>query len=48
MIFPGGMEDDLKERLENQALTSSDLAEERERMIAELLAGPPARLWDEV
>jgi predicted DNA-binding mobile mystery protein A len=35
-------------RLENQALTSSDLAEERERMIAELLAGPPARLWDEV
>jgi predicted DNA-binding mobile mystery protein A len=34
--------------LENQALTSSDLADERERMIAKLLAGPPGRLWDEL
>jgi len=34
-------------RLENQALTPSDLADERERMVARLLEGSPGRLWDE-
>lgn len=33
--------------LENQALTPADLAAERERIIAELIAGSPRRLWDE-
>lgn len=34
-------------QLENQALTPSDLADERARMIARLLEGPPGRLWDD-
>ncbi len=33
--------------LENQALEAGSLADERERLIAELLAGSPRRLWDE-
>jgi hypothetical protein len=33
--------------LENQALNPADLAYARERLIADLLAGPPRRLWDE-
>jgi len=33
-------------RLEDQGLTASDLAEERERLIEELLRGDPRRLWD--
>lgn len=34
-------------RLENQALGSSDLATERQRLIDELLAGSLRRLWEE-
>lgn len=34
-------------KLENQALTPSDLADERARMIARLLEGSPGRLWDD-
>jgi predicted DNA-binding mobile mystery protein A len=34
-------------RLENQALDHDDLAAERERLIRELLAGTPRRLWDD-
>ncbi len=34
-------------RLENQALDNRDLAEERERLAAEIMAGDPRRLWDE-
>ena len=34
-------------RLENQALTADDLADERDRMVARLLEGSPGRLWDE-
>ena len=34
-------------RLENQALDPADLAEERERLLANILAGPPRRLWED-
>jgi predicted DNA-binding mobile mystery protein A len=34
-------------RLENQAMEGEDLANERQRIIAELLAGPSRRLWDD-
>ncbi len=34
-------------RLENQALTKSDLADERQRMIDELLSGSLRGLWDD-
>lgn len=34
-------------RLENQAITESDLSDERQRMIDELLAGSLRRLWDD-
>jgi predicted DNA-binding mobile mystery protein A len=34
-------------RLEDQALSKDDLADERERMIGELLRGNPRRLWDQ-
>lgn len=34
-------------RLENQGLTPEDLAEQRERKIAELMNGSPRRLWDD-
>lgn len=34
-------------RLENQALGKSDLAEERERLVREILAGSSRRLWDD-
>lgn len=34
-------------RLENQAMDGEDLANERQRIIAELLAGPSRRLWDD-
>jgi predicted DNA-binding mobile mystery protein A len=33
-------------RLEGQGLEAEDLAEERERLIEELLNGSPKRLWD--
>lgn len=33
-------------RLENQALTSTDLIDERKRLLREILAGSPRRLWD--
>ena len=33
-------------KLENQGLEASDLAEERERLAADILAGDPRRLWD--
>ncbi len=33
-------------KLENQALTSTDLRDERERLVRELLAGSPRRVWD--
>lgn len=32
-------------RLENQAVTASDLAMERERLTREMLAGPLSRVW---
>jgi hypothetical protein len=35
-------------KLENQALNTRDLKAERERLIGELLAGNPRRLWDTV
>lgn len=34
-------------RLENQAMTKSDLSAERQRMIEDLLAGSLSRLWDD-
>ena len=34
-------------RLENQAMATRDLSDERERLIQEILAGSPRRLWDE-
>lgn len=34
-------------RLENQAMTKSDLTDERQRMIDDLLAGSLPRLWDD-
>ena len=34
-------------RLENQALTRSDLQRQRELLIDQLLRGPRKRLWDE-
>jgi len=34
-------------RLENQTLESRDLADERERLVREILDGPPRRLWDD-
>jgi predicted DNA-binding mobile mystery protein A len=34
-------------RLENQALSKADLADARERLVREILAGSPRRLWDE-
>lgn len=34
--------------LENQAMVSDDLMDERERLIREILAGSPRRLWDDV
>ena len=34
-------------RLEDQALTQSDLKQERERLVSTLLNGNPRRLWDE-
>lgn len=34
-------------RLENQAMTQSDLNDERQRIIDDLLAGSLPRLWDE-
>jgi predicted DNA-binding mobile mystery protein A len=34
-------------RLENQALVSRELKDARERLIRDLLAGSPRRLWDE-
>jgi hypothetical protein len=34
-------------RLENQAMEGGDLAIERQRIIAELLAGSSRRLWDD-
>ena len=34
-------------RLENQAMTKDDLQTERARLIAELLAGAPRRLWSD-
>lgn len=34
-------------RLENQALTKDDLATERERLVANMLAGSPRRVWDD-
>jgi predicted DNA-binding mobile mystery protein A len=34
-------------KLENQALTGSDLQAEKERLVAELLRGDPRRLWQE-
>ncbi|MEN3952198.1 mobile mystery protein A [Iodidimonas sp. SYSU 1G8] len=33
--------------LENQELTSRDLADERARLMREILDGPPRRLWDD-
>ena len=33
-------------RLENQALASGDLADERTRLVREFLEGSPRRLWD--
>jgi predicted DNA-binding mobile mystery protein A len=33
--------------LENQSLTSGQMAAERERLVASLLASTPKRLWDE-
>ncbi len=35
-------------RLEDQALTPDDLADERDRLVADLLRGDPRRLWDDV
>lgn len=34
-------------KLENQALEARDLQTERERLVNELMAGDPRRLWDE-
>jgi predicted DNA-binding mobile mystery protein A len=34
-------------RLESQELDKSDLERERERLVADILAGDPRRLWDE-
>ena len=34
-------------RLENQALTKVDLADERERLVADMLAGSLRRVWDD-
>ena len=34
-------------RLENQGVDQRDLDAERERLVAEILAGDPRRLWDE-
>ena len=34
-------------RLENQALVTSDLVDERERLVREILSGSSRRLWDE-
>lgn len=34
-------------RLEDQALTADDLAAQRRRLVEELLASDPRRLWDE-
>ena len=34
-------------RLENQTLTKSDLADERARLVRDLLAGSPRRVWDD-
>lgn len=34
-------------RLENQALTKDDLATERERLVADMLAGSPRRVWED-
>ena len=34
-------------RLENQAMDGADLVTERQRIIAELLAGSTRRLWDD-
>ena len=34
-------------RLENQAMTKVDLADERERLVAEMLAGSLRRVWDD-
>ena len=34
-------------RLEDQALAAGDLERERSRLVADLLAGNPRRLWDE-
>lgn len=33
-------------KLENQALTASDLSSERERLVRSLIDGDPRRLWD--
>lgn len=34
-------------RLENQAMTKSDLAAERERLVSDMLAGSLRRVWDD-
>jgi hypothetical protein len=34
-------------RLENQAMDKRDLAAERERLVADMLAGSLRRVWDE-
>jgi len=34
-------------RLENQTLASHDLADERERLVREILEGSPRRLWED-
>lgn len=34
-------------RLENQAMVPRDLADERERLVREILEGSPRRLWDD-
>lgn len=34
-------------RLENQALTRADLADEHARLVREILAGSPRRLWND-
>lgn len=34
-------------RLENQAMTKADLATERERLVADMLAGSLRRVWDD-
>jgi predicted DNA-binding mobile mystery protein A len=34
-------------RLENQAMDNRDLAAERERLVADMLAGSLRRVWDE-